>query len=186
MSQEQVTYCPLRERSNSARIGFFGKGRMYEAYIRTDDECQVPHFHIRNIYTETDTPILLQSNHYCPHSHKDSKVLSDTELQQLACFMAEPCRSPRYADNYEFAVTMWNLNNQSKCSWQKVECGCSIIPDYRSMNTRITIIKSITDNYDCDHFQTDEDINPLSCALTKKFLNKDGVLQSFRMIENGY
>ena len=96
MSQEQVTYCPLRERSNSARIGFFGKGRMYEAYIWTDDECQVPHFHIRNIYTETDTPILLQSNHYCPHSHKDCKVLSDTELQQLACFMAEPCRSPRF------------------------------------------------------------------------------------------
>ena len=96
MSQEQVTYCPLRERSNSARIGFFGKGRMYEAYIWTDDECQVPHFHIRNIYTETDTPILLQSNHYCPHSHKDCKVLSDTELRQLACFMAEPCRSPRF------------------------------------------------------------------------------------------
>jgi hypothetical protein len=97
MSQEEaMANVPQQERCDIARIGFFGKGRMYEASIRTDDECQIPHFHIRNIHTETDTPILLQSNHYCPHSHKDCKVLSDTELQQLACFMAEPCRSPRF------------------------------------------------------------------------------------------
>ena len=115
MSQEQVTYLPLRERCDIARIGFFGKGRIYEAYIRTDDECQVPHFHISNIYTETDTPILLQSNHYCPHSHKDSKVLSDTELQQLACFMAEPCRSPRFENNYQYATELWNMNNEKSC-----------------------------------------------------------------------
>ena len=57
-------------------------------------------------------------------------------------------------------------------------CGLadSNIPDYRNTNTRVVIIKSIKDNYDCDHHQTDEDINPLSHALTKKFLNKDGVL----------
>ena len=44
------------------------------------------------------------------------------------------------------------------------------------MNTRIVIIKSFRDDYDCDHFQTDEQINRLSHALTKKFLKKDGVL----------
>lgn len=44
------------------------------------------------------------------------------------------------------------------------------------MNTRIIILRSIQDDYDCDHLQTDKDINPLSCALTKKFLDKDGVL----------
>lgn len=44
------------------------------------------------------------------------------------------------------------------------------------MNTRIVIIKSFRDDYDCDHFQTDEGINRLSHALTKKFLKKDGVL----------
>ena len=44
------------------------------------------------------------------------------------------------------------------------------------MNTRIVIIKSFRDDYDCDHFQNDEQINRLSHALTKKFLKKDGVL----------
>lgn len=41
---------------------------------------------------------------------------------------------------------------------------------------KIVIKKSCKDGYDSDHLQTDEDINPLSYALTKKFLNKDGVL----------
>lgn len=32
---------------------------------------------------------------------------------------------------------------------------------------KIVIIKSFADDYDCDLLQTDEDINPLSYALTK-------------------
>jgi hypothetical protein len=41
---------------------------------------------------------------------------------------------------------------------------------------KIVIIKSFADDYVSDHLQTDQDINSLSYALTKKFLNKDGVL----------
>ena len=41
---------------------------------------------------------------------------------------------------------------------------------------KIVIIKSFADDYDSDHLQYDEGINPLSYALTKKFLNKNGVL----------
>ncbi|MDD5856384.1 MAG: hypothetical protein PUC90_08660 [Prevotella sp.] len=41
---------------------------------------------------------------------------------------------------------------------------------------KIVIIKSFADDYDSDHLQSDEQINRLSHALTKKFLNKDGVL----------
>ena len=41
---------------------------------------------------------------------------------------------------------------------------------------KIVIRKSIRDDYDCDMLQSEQDINPLSYALTKKFLNKDGVL----------
>lgn len=41
---------------------------------------------------------------------------------------------------------------------------------------KIVITKSFADDYDCDHLQSDKDINPLSHELTKKFLNKDGVL----------
>lgn len=116
MSQEQtMVKVPQQERCDIARIGFFGKGRMYEAYIRTDDDCQTPHFHIRNIYTETDTPIRLLSNYYCPHSHKDCMILSDTELRLLACFMAEPCRSPRFENNYQYATVLWNMNNEKGC-----------------------------------------------------------------------
>ena len=124
MPQEKATCMPLHERCDMARIGFFGSGRMYEAYIRTDDECQVSHFHIRNIYTEADTPILLQSNRYCPHSHHDCKVLSDTELQQLAYFMEEPCRSPRFENNYQYAAELWNMNNEKGC------LAIGDIPDY--------------------------------------------------------
>ena len=165
-----------RERRDIARIGFFGRAKKYEVYVKTDDECQEPHFHVRDIYTETDTAICLLSNNYCKHPQKESYAFRQGFGELLYAFMSEPCRSPHYADNYEFAVTMWNLNNVSGCSWQKDEGGCSIIPDYKSMNTRIVVIKSIQDNYDSDHHQTDKDINPLSYALTKKFLNKDGVL----------
>ena len=105
--------------------------------LKTDDECQEPHFHVRDIYTETDTAICLQSNKYCKHQNKETHTFIYDFGELLLAFMKEPCRSPRYADNYEFAVSMWNINNQSECSWQKDEGGCSIIPDYRSMNTRI-------------------------------------------------
>ena len=165
-----------RERRDIARIGFFGRAREYEVYVRTDDECQIPHFHVRDIYTEANCAICLQSNNYCKHPQKENYAFRYDFGELLFAFMSEPCRSPRYADNYEFAVTMWDLNNKSVCSLQKEEGSCSIIPDYRSINTRIVVIKSIHDNYDCDHQQTDEDINRLSHALTKKFLKKDGVL----------
>ena len=117
------------ERTDIARIGFFGRAKEYEVYVKTDDECQVPHFHVRDIYTETDTAICLLSNNYCKHPNKDVSKVKGYVLEQLYAFMSEPCRSPRYADNYEFAVIMWNLNNLSECNWQKDECGCSIIPD---------------------------------------------------------
>ena len=153
-----------RERRDIARIGFFGRAKEYEVYVKTDDECQIPHVHVRDIYAETDTAICLQSNKYCKHQNKETHTFIYDFGELLLAFMKEPCRSPRYADNYEFAVSMWNINNQSECSWQKDEGGCSIIPDYRSMNTRIAKKNA---------FKT---INPLSYALTKKFLNKDGVL----------
>ena len=165
-----------RERRDIARIGFFGRVSEYAVYVQTDDECQIPHFHVRNIYTEADTTICLLSNSYCKHPNKDNCKVRGYVLEQLYAFMTEPCRSPRYADNYEFVVTMWNLNNQSSCTLNKDEDGFSIIPDYRSMNTRIAIIKNIKDDYDSDHLQSDEDKNPLSYELTKKFLSKNGML----------
>ena len=31
-----------------ARIGFFGDKYDFEAYVVTDDVCQIPHFHVRD------------------------------------------------------------------------------------------------------------------------------------------
>ena len=121
----------LRERRDIARIGFFGRAREYEVYVRTDDECQVPHFHVRDIYTEANCAICLQSNSYCKHPQKENYAFRYDFGELLFAFMSEPCRSPRYADNYEFAVIMWNMNNHSDCSYQRDEDGYSIIPDYR-------------------------------------------------------
>lgn len=122
-----------RERRDIARIGFFGRAKEYEVYVKTDDECQEPHFHVRDIYTETDTAICLLSNHYCKHPQKESYAFRQGFGELLYAFMSEPCRSPHYADNYEFTVIMWNLNNQSDCTWRKGEDGISVIPDYRNI-----------------------------------------------------
>lgn len=62
------------ERTDIARIDFFGRAREYEVYVRTDDECQVPHFHVRDIYTEADTAICLQSNGYCKHPNTEPNI----------------------------------------------------------------------------------------------------------------
>ena len=32
-----------------ARIGFFGDRYDFEAYVVTDDVCQIPHFHVRDV-----------------------------------------------------------------------------------------------------------------------------------------
>lgn len=54
---------------------------------------------------------------------------------------------------------------------------------------KIVIIKSFADDYDSDHLQTDQDINSLSYALTKRFLRKNGdlfqkLLGSFLLVPN--
>ena len=134
MSQEQaMANVPQQERCDIARIGFFGRAKEYEVYVRTDDECQLPHFHVRDICTEADTALCLLSNNYCKHPNKENCTFGYDFGELLFAFMTEPCRSPRYADNYEFAVIMWNMNNQSDCTWRKGEDGISVIPDYRNI-----------------------------------------------------
>ena len=54
---------------------------------------------------------------------------------------------------------------------------------------KIVIRKSIRDDYDCDMLQSEQDINPLSYALTKRFLRKNGelfqkLLGSFHLVPN--
>lgn len=113
------------------RIGFFGDAREHEVYVRIDDECQQPHFHVRDIYTEADAAICLLSNQYCEHLNKETHSFKYGFLEQLNILLAEPCRSPHYADNYELEVEKWNMNNTADCSWHKGENGYSVILDYK-------------------------------------------------------
>lgn len=122
----------FNEQNGIVRIGFCGYGleTKLEVYVRTDDECCVPHFHVRDTFhTERDIPVALHGNNYYPHEN-DTRQLDDDELRYLAAFMSERCRSPKFANNYEFAVTMWNMNNNSQYRCDMGYDDNIIIPDY--------------------------------------------------------
>lgn len=115
-----------------ARIGFFGYGfeTKYEVYVRTDDECGVPHVHIRDEFDpKHEVVITLHGSNFYPHDGYNGK-LDEDDLNRLADFMSQPCRSPRFINNYEFAVTMWNCNNRTQYKCETDEDGNIVIPDY--------------------------------------------------------
>ena len=111
-----------------ARIGFFGKE--YEVYVRTDDECQVPHFHVR---APCDSSYNAAVEFHRAHRHYLS-TLTEQEQADLMAFLTQPCRSPEFANNFEFAVVMWNMNNYTEYLCETDEQGCILIPDYTSIN----------------------------------------------------
>jgi hypothetical protein len=120
------------EDDRKARIGFFGCGfeSKYEVYVRTDDECQVPHVHVRDEFDPKHEAIVtLHRACYYPHGGFNGK-LDEDDLKCLADFMSQPYRSPRFANNYEFAVTMWNCNNRTQYKCGTDDDGQVLIPDY--------------------------------------------------------
>ena len=128
------------ERANTARIGFFGDNYEFEVYVVTDDHIQVPHFHIRPYDDEAEEICVeLFSNHYLPHERdKDIRWYDYPERQKaLADFMAQPCRCPRFANNYEFTAVMWNTQNYIEFICETNSDGEIIIPDYTNMNVNI-------------------------------------------------
>ena len=120
---------------NTARIGFFGDKYEFEAYVVTDDVCQIPHFHVRDALQMgiLDAPVRLDANQYVQHGESTDK-LQDYSLSLLADFMAQPCRSPHFINNYEFAVVMWNMNNETQLQIKIDKDGNVIIPDYNKTN----------------------------------------------------
>ena len=83
-----------------------------------------------------DAPIRLDANQYIRHNNS-TDVLGDYTLSLLADFMLQPCRSPRYQNNFEFAVSMWNLNNETQLHTVIDEDGNIIIPEYnKTKNNR--------------------------------------------------
>lgn len=118
-----------------ARIGFFGDGYEFEAYVVTDDMCQVPHFHVRDALQMgiLNAPVRLDDYQYILHGESTDE-LQDYTLSLLADFMSQPCRSPRFINNYEFAVTMWNMNNETQLQIKIDKDGKVIIPDFSRTN----------------------------------------------------
>lgn len=119
----------------TARIGFFGDKYEFEAYVVTDDVCQIPHFHVRDALQMgiLDAPVRLDANQYIQYGESTDK-LQDYTLSLLADFMAQPCRSPYFVNNYEFTVVMWNMNNETQLQIKIDKDGNVIIPDYNKTN----------------------------------------------------
>ena len=80
-----------------------------------------------------DAPVKLDANQYIQHDNSID-VLGDYTLSLLADFMTQPCRSPRYQNNFEFAVSMWNLNNETQLQTVIDKDGNIIIPEYSKTN----------------------------------------------------
>lgn len=128
------------ERANIARIGFFGNWR-YEVFVVTDDKIQIPHFHIRALGNEV--AVRLSENVYLFHdSGLDENNFFDKVREELAeglaDFMAQPCRSPKFVNNYEFAVCMWNTQNDVQFKYDTDGKGNIVIPDYARLHHKKT------------------------------------------------
>lgn len=119
-----------------ARVGFMDNKAEYEVYVRTSDPGFIPHVHIWDSAThgqDFDCCIKLETNEYFPHGHHTSKM-NGAMRKAFANFMEQPCRSPKYKNNYELAVEMWNLNNSSAyVQIREDENGNIIMPDYRTI-----------------------------------------------------
>lgn len=117
-----------------ARVGFLGNE--YDVLVHTDDRGFIPHVHVIDRNTngrDFDCCIQLETNRYFTHGrHVDE--LNSKGCKMFNDFMNQPCRSPKYSNNYEFAVEMWNTNNSSSYVQVKEdEDGNVIVPDYRTI-----------------------------------------------------
>ena len=124
------------EDAGKALVGRFGYGleTCLEMYVRTDDERSQPHVHVRDLDVPgRDLPIALTEAAYCPHGGILPARLAGYELEYLVAFMAKPCRSPRFVNNYEYAVAMWNANNDAPCPCPTDGDGNIVIPDYSQL-----------------------------------------------------
>lgn len=126
-----------QELNEMARVGFLDNKAKYEVYVRTNDAGFIPHVHIWDSATcgeEFDCCVKLETNEYFFHGHHTDRMNSKM-CKAFAEFMEQPCRSPKYKNNYELAVEMWNLNNSDTYVQIKEDSNGNIImPNYRNIN----------------------------------------------------
>lgn len=118
-----------------ARVGFMN-GQEYEVYVRTDDPGFIPHVHIFDVGTsgrKFDCCVQLEKSQYFSHG-KHNSIMNAKMCREFAEFMEQPCRNPKYQNNYEFAVDMWNMNNSSAyVQIREDDNGKVIMPNYRKI-----------------------------------------------------
>lgn len=126
----------IREYDNAyiTRIGFFDHWN-YEVFVVTDDVIQVPHFHVRN--DRSDIAIELNTNIYLPHCKGKSNRLPKEVREGLADFMAQPCRSPHFANYYEYAAFTWNMQNHVAFRCNMDKSMNILIPNYVDLHVNI-------------------------------------------------
>ena len=117
-----------------ARVGYING--QFEVYVHTDDGGHIPHVHIRDKATrgqQFETCVELKRNRYFLHG-KYKDVMSGYMAKQFADFMESKPHNPRYQNNYELSVDMWNLNNSiEEVVPQYDSNGRIIMPDYRTI-----------------------------------------------------
>lgn len=114
-----------------ARIGFTSDG--YEVYINTDDPGNIPHFHYRKKGSwEGHTCIRLDKPEYFLHGNKQA-ILNNKQKKELIYFLsAKPLKAKKFGTNWEFLLSMWNVNNSDIEISEDVQ-----MPDYNKLSGKV-------------------------------------------------
>ena len=110
--------------------------RFLDVVVYTDDKGYIPHVHILDRGTngrEFDCCVQLETNRYFSHG-KHLDTFNSKQCKEFNEFMRQPCRNPKFRNNYELAVDMWNLNNSdSYVQIREDKDGNMIMPDYSTI-----------------------------------------------------
>ena len=117
-----------------ARVGYMSG--QFEVYVHTDDGGSTPHVHVRDKATrghQFETCVELKRNWYFLHG-KYKDMMTGDMVKEFAEFMESKPRNPKYQNNYELSVDMWNLNNSvEEVIPQYDSDGRIIMPNYRTI-----------------------------------------------------
>lgn len=131
-----------------ARIGFING--VFEVYVWTDDEGSIPHVHVRDAETKGsrfETCVKLETNEYFLHG-SFTDTMDDKLMTDFHDFMCSNPRNPYFNSNYEFAIAMWNMNNECvKMEAQLDLEGKVIVPDYGRMKSPDDNFSKTTEYY---------------------------------------
>lgn len=108
-----------------ARVGYFSD---FEVWIRTDDPGNIPHFHVWDKNSKGGlfhACVQILKPEYFHHTGKEDEFNAKQKKELIQFLNSKPLKAKRYKTNWEFIVTLWNVNNFSMEVPEDLE-----IPDY--------------------------------------------------------